>query len=160
MGAGGVTLNNRTVLVYSIHAVDGSWLLDAAVLLRGRIPNWYRSGPAPRPPPPFSAPRGNGASAGKYIISIVRTDREVWIDTTMRVPLEDSNVLLLDEAGDSVVPPVILRRVTISPNLGPSAPSGSPPFSLKARTAASRAGVTELQRRLEACDPIADYLRG
>ena len=110
--AGGIILNDRTVLVYSIQDAEGSWLLDAAVLLRGRVPNWYRSGPAAPPPPPFSAPRGNGASAGKYFVSIVRTDREVWIGTAMRVPLEDSNVLLLDEAGDSVEPPVILANWT------------------------------------------------
>ena len=160
MGAGGgIILNDRTVLVYSIQEVEGSWLLDAAVLLRGRVPNWHRSGPAAPPPPPFSAPRGNGASAGKYFVSIVRTDREVWIGTEMRVLLEDSNVLLLDEAGDSLVPPVILGRLTISPDLGP-APSGRSPSSRAARTAALRVAVTELQRRLEACDPITHYLRG
>ena len=161
MGAsGGIILNDRTVLVYSIQEIEDSWLLDAAVLLRGRVQNWYRMGPATQLPPPFSAPRGNGASAGKYIVSIVRTDREVWIDTAMRVPLEDSNVLLLDEASDSVAPPVILRRVTISPDLGPGAPSCSSPFSRAARTAALLPAVTELHRRLEACDHITDYLRG
>lgn len=160
MGAGRITLNDRTVLVYSICEVEGSRLLVAAVLLRGRVPNWYRSSPAAQPPPPFSAPRGSGASAGKYFVSIVRTDREVWIGTAMRAPLEDSNVLLLDEADDDTVPPVILRRVTISPNLGPSTPSRSSPSSRDARIAAMRAEVSELQRRLEACDDIADYLRG
>ena len=159
MAAGGMTLNDRTVLVYSIRDVQGSYLLDAAVLLRGRVSSWYRMGPAPQLPPPFSGPRGNGASAGKYIVSIVRTDREVWIDTSMRVPLEDSNVLLLDEAGDPVVPPVIFGRVTISPDLGPGAPSGSSPPSRQARTSATLAALTELQRRLEACDHVADYLK-
>ena len=160
MGAGGgITLNDRTVLVYSIQEAEGSWLLDAAVLLRGRVPHWYRIGPAAQPPPPFSAPRGSGASAGKYFVSIVSTDREVWIGTAMRVPLEDSNVLLLDNADDSLVPPVILKRVTISPNLGPSALSCSFPSSRDARIAEMRAAATELQRRLEACDHIAEYLR-
>ena len=160
MGAGGMILNDRTVMVYNIREVEGSRMLDAAVLLRGRVPNWYRMGPAGQPPPPFSAPRGSGASAGKYFVSIVSTDREVWIGTAMRVPLEDSNVLLLDEADDSVVPPVIFRRVTISPNLGPSAPSSNSPSSRNARFAARLAELTELQRRLEACDHVADYLRG
>ena len=160
MGAGGVILNERTVLVYSIREVEGSRLLDAAVLVRGSVPNWYRGGPAAPPPPPFSFPRGSGASAGRYFVSIVRADREVWIDTTMRVPLEDSNVLLLDEAGDSVVPPVVFGRARISPDLGTRAPSGNFPSSPEARVAVMRAEVTELRRRLEACDAVIDYLRG
>ncbi len=161
MGAGGgATLNDRTVLVYSIHEVEGSLLLDAAVLLRGRIPNWYRIGHAAQPPPRFSAPRGSGASAGRYFVSIVRSDREVWVGTAMRVPLEDSNALLLDEADDPDVPPVILRRVTISPILGPGGPFCRPPSPRNAGFAAVRAAVTELKRRLDACDHVAEYLRG
>ena len=160
MGAGGVILNDRTVLVYCIKEAEGSLLLDAAVLVRGPIPSWYRIGPAAPPPPPFSFPRGSGASAGRYFVSIVRADREVWIDTTMRVPLEDSNVLLLDEAGDSVVLPVVRGRVRISPDLGPSAPPGTFPSFREARVAVMRAEVTELRRRLEACDAVSDYLRG
>ena len=78
----------------------------------------------------------------------------------MRVPLGDSNVLLLDEADDPVGRPVILRRVTISPNLGSSAPSCSSPSSRDAPTKAVRAAITELQRKLEECDHVADYLRG
>ena len=161
MGAsGGIILNDRTIVVYSMKEAEGSWLLDAAVMLRGSVPNWYRTGSAAPPPPPFSGPRGNGASAGKYFVSIVRSDREVWIDTTMRVPLENFNVLLLDEAGDSVAMPVIHGRVSISPDLGSGALSGNSQSSRDARTAAVRAAVAELQRRLESCDDVSNYLRG
>ena len=126
MGAsGGITLNDRTIVVYGMKEAEGSWLLDAAVMLRGSVPNWYRTGSAAPPPPPFSEPRGNGASAGKYFVSIVRTAGEVWIDTTMRVPLENFNVLLLDEADDSVGMPLIHGRVRISPDLGSAALSGN-----------------------------------
>jgi len=52
--------------------------------------------------------------------------------------------------------PVVVRRLTILPDLGPSAPSSSSPSH---RVAAKRAALTELQRRLEARAEITDYLR-
>ncbi len=161
MGAGGgVILNDRIVMVYSIREAEGSWLLDAAVLLRGSVSYWYRGGPAALPPSPFSQPRGSGGSAGRYYVSIVRADREVWIDTTLRVPLENFNVLLLDGADGSGGMPVIHERVSIAPELGPGGPAGNPQSSREGRFASMRAAITELQRRLESCEPVANYLRG
>jgi hypothetical protein len=154
--SGGIILNDRTIVVYSMNEAEGSWLLNAAVMLRGSVPNWYSTGSTAPPPPPFSAPRGSGSSVGKYFVSIVRTHREVWIDTTMRIPLENFNVLLLDAPSDSVGMPVVHGRVRISPDMGSSALSGD---SQSSRIIARRALTTELQRRLESCDGVANYLR-
>jgi hypothetical protein len=92
-------------------------------------------------------------SVGNYFVSIVTAEREVWIDRTMGVFLEDSNVLLLDEADDPVVPPVVLGRTTVSPNLGPC-PQENPVGS------AMQAAIAELQRRVEKSAAARHFLDG
>ena len=141
-GGGAIFFNDRTVLVYSMRARDGCWMLDAAVLLRGRALKWHHPGAnAQRLRRPLF-PSGTSMSVGSYFVSIVTDEHEVWIDRTMRVCLEDSNVLLLDEADDPILPPVIFGRTTVSPRLGPY-PQGNPVGS------AMQAAITELQRRAE-----------
>jgi hypothetical protein len=148
--AGGMIFpNDRTVLVYSMSERDCCWMLDAAVLLRGRAPRWHHTGSDVQPLRRPLFPSGTSASVGNYFVSIVRTEREVWIDRTMRVVLEDSNVLLLDEADDPIVPPVVLGRTTVSPNLGPC-PQGAPPQMIADTLgSAMHAAIAELQRRVE-----------
>ena len=148
-GGGAIFFNDRTVLVYSMSERDCCWMLDAAVLLRGRAPKWHHPGSnAQRLRRPLF-PSGTSMSVGNYFVSIVTAEREVWIDRTMRVFLEDSNVLLLDEADDPIVPPVVLGRTTVSPNLGPCPQGPQPQVIADTLGSAMHAAIAELQRRVE-----------
>jgi hypothetical protein len=111
---GAIFLNDRTVLLYSMRETDGCWMLEAVVLLRGRAPKWYfpDSNVQRLRRPLF--PSGNSTSVGNYFVSVVTAEREVWIDRTTRFFLEDSNVLLLDEADNPIAPPVVLAGTILN----------------------------------------------
>jgi hypothetical protein len=153
MGTAGGTifLNDRTALLYSMRETDGCWMLEAAVLLRGSVPKWYFPGSNVQRlrRPLFSS--GTSKSVGNYFVSIVTAEREVWIDRTTRFFLEDSNVLLLDEADDPIVPPVVFGLTTVSPNLGPC-PQEDPLGSTL------QVAIAELQGRVEKSATVRHFL--
>jgi hypothetical protein len=149
---GGTSLSEKVALVYCLDIRDDRFELVAAVLLRGARPGWQRD---TRPPEPrmFSRPRasGGGASAGRHWVLVDIDNRALWLNGSIHLPLNQSNVVMLDHADDDSKPPILHSTHSIDADLG-----AAPPDPLQ--VAFATIGAAErLRERLEQFAPVRAF---
>jgi len=149
---GGTSLSEKVALVYCMDVRNDRFELVAAVLLRGARPGWQRltNRPAPRPMrrPPVS---GGGAGAGRHWVFVDIDNRALWINGAIQLPLNQSNVVLLDHADDNSKPPTVHSMHMIDADLG-----AAPPDPLQVAFAAIGA-AERLRERLEQFAPARAF---
>jgi hypothetical protein len=148
---GGVgALTDTVTMVQWMHWIDNSATLDAAVLLRGRTPNWYDT--ASRPDlPQFRS----GATAGRHAVTFERRSRVVGVNATT-YQLQHFNILLLDNADDPINDPILSDMIAIDADF-PLMPVNA--YSAEERVLKRNiAAITEFERKLHDSLVVQQFL--
>jgi hypothetical protein len=151
-GGGSLSMTETVTLVYNIGLRGDRFWLIAAVLLRSTRP-WplVTTGPGlPRSRPPSLV--GGGSRVGRHYIFIDQLARVVLINESLRLPLTEFNIVMLDQADHPVDLPTVHEMITINPDLGAAASDG---FQL---SLAVRDAARYLRRSLEGCARVRAFL--
>jgi hypothetical protein len=150
--SGGTSLSEKVALVYCLDIRNDRFELVATVLLRGERPGWQR---VTHPPDPrmLTRPRasGGGASAGRHWVLVDIDNRALWLNGSIHLPLNQSNIVMLDHADDDSKPPTLHSTHTINADLG-----AAPPDPLQVAFAAIGA-AERLRERLEQFAPARAF---
>ena len=98
---GGLDISPGIGMMYSASYHSGQTYLDVVALMHHRHVYSDRGSPPVIPPPPLGAVGGSGASIGPYMVicHCVNGQNELHSEGQCLMQMEDSNVVLLEQAG-------------------------------------------------------------